>query len=161
MSHSSNKNTRCAVARQSQQHNGRMSELGVPTSANDYNREQAIISRLEAMGFEPIVKFTDEQRDRALDTLNHACQWRIDNPAAWAYIVATATALAAEGHRIGAQHLIELVRAKDFAYVHGVPTKTNNSFAPVFARWLAQDHPEWRPLIELRACALDTLGCRL
>ena len=114
-------------------------------------------------GASPLLKkeYTPEQLDRAVDVLEAACDWRADNPAAWAYIVRTAEALAAEGRRIGAQHLIELVRAKDFADVHGKPTRTNNSFAPVFARWLAQDHPEWASLIELRDSVLDKLGCRL
>lgn len=101
--------------------------------------------------------YTDEQLDRARHTLHDAITWQGENPRAWDFIVRTALDLGANGKRIGAQRLIEDVRARDFTDELGMPTKTNNNYAPVFARLLVYEHPHLLPLVELRSSAIDAI----
>ena len=105
-------------------------------------------------------QYTARQLDRARQTLHRAEQWRRDNPQAWRCIVAHALDLASKQQPIAAQALIESVRKKAFIDKHGNDTRTNNSFASVFARWLIVEHPQTAPCIELRRSAFDALGVR-
>ena len=55
------------------------------------------------------------------------------------------------------QSLIEQAREKRFVDRYGRDTRINNDFAPIFARWLAREHPEMVPLIERRRSVFDSL----
>lgn len=102
-------------------------------------------------------QYTEDQLERGRKTLRRAERWRRNNPRAWAAIEARAARLAAKGERIGVQHLIEEMRWKDYTDVRGDPTRTNNSYQPVFARWLCLENPACARLIERRPSVFDAL----
>lgn len=107
--------------------------------------------------FEPVPGYSTEQLERARDTVRDAWVWRKSNPRAWNHLVVTAIILADKEQRVGVRGLVEEVRRKDFADVYGIPTVTNNSFEPVFARWLIAEHPRLKGYVETRASALDVV----
>jgi len=98
--------------------------------------------------------FTPKEIEKARGTYRRAMQWRLSNPQAWALMVAQALDLASQAQPISAQALIESVRKKAFVDRYGNDTRTNNSYAPVFARLLWLEHPETRAYIKLRRCAV-------
>lgn len=110
------------------------------------------MARIIGAGYSP------EELERGKRTLHRAELWRYGNPDAWACIERHALELASIGQPISAQSLLESVRKKSFVDRYGNDTKVNNSFAPVFARWLASEHPETRRLIEVRRSVQDALG---
>ena len=101
--------------------------------------------------------FTPEQVARGKRVLHRAETWRADNAQAWGCIVSHALDLAAKGQPIAAQALIESVRKKALVDRFGKDTRTNNSYAAIFARWLANERPETRQFIELRRSVYDVL----
>lgn len=101
--------------------------------------------------------YTEKQLKNAKRTIYRAEQWRRNNPQAWACIVSHALDLAAKQQTIAAQTLIESVRKKSFVDKFGNDTKTNNSYASVFARWLVREHPETAQHVELRRSVFDVL----
>ena len=105
--------------------------------------------------------FTPKEIENGKRTLYRAVAWRYNNPQAWALIVSHALDLASKKQPIAAQALIESVRKKALVDKFGDETKTDNSFASVFARWLIIEHPETAPYIERRRSVFDVLigGC--
>lgn len=101
--------------------------------------------------------FTPEQLAKGKQVLSRAETWRADNAQAWACIVSHALDLASEQQPIAAQSLIESVRKKAFVDAHGRDTRTNNSYAAIFARWLVREHPQTAQYVELRRSVFDVL----
>ena len=101
--------------------------------------------------------FTPEQIARGKCTLRHAEEWRATNAQAWACIVSHALDLASKQQPIAAQSLIESLRKKAFVDRFGKDTKTNNSYAAIFARWLVREHPQTAQFVELRRSVFDVL----
>lgn len=147
---SKQKETRRAVPRQSDQHGGHNAG-GRTRSSKSHDNRSTQTAQIIGHGYSP------EQLRRGKLTLSHAMLWRKFNADAWGYIVRLALDLVARGEHFGAQYLVECVRSKAFVDSFGNDTKTNNSFAPIFARWLVLEHPETRPFIELRRSVYDVL----
>ena len=101
--------------------------------------------------------YSPEQLANGKRVLQRAETWRADNAQAWACIVSHALDLAAKGQPIAAQALIESVRKKAFVDRFGKDTRTNNSYAAIFARWLSLEYPETAPFIERRRSVYDVL----
>ena len=101
--------------------------------------------------------YTERQIEQGKATYRDASEWRKRNAQAWQFVVQVAKQAAAQRKRIGGRDLIEQVRRKEFTTDSGAPTATNNSFSPVFARWLAIEHPETAPYIERRKTVFDFL----
>ena len=138
---------RHAGKRPNKQHGGCGVEQITATTENDYTR---LWEPLEA-------GYTPKQAARGRMVIARARTWRRENPDAWKHAIAYATRKAAAGERISAQGIIEDLRRIDYTDVHGKPTRTNNDFAPVFARWIAGEHPQTAAYIELRRCVFDEL----
>lgn len=98
--------------------------------------------------------YSEKQLSNAKHTIYRATAWRFNNPQAWACMVSHALDLAAKQQPIAAQTLIESVRKKSFVDRFGNDTRTNNSYASVFIRWLVVEHPETRQYADLRRCAV-------
>lgn len=122
----------------------------------DFSPDAQVDSITPATG-EPKPRYSAEQLERARRKVIDAWAWRKINPWAWNHISVTAIMRAGKGQRVGVQGLVEEVRKKDFVDVDGVPTVTNNSFEPVFARWLIAEHPALAPFVEVRASPLDAV----
>lgn len=99
----------------------------------------------------------DALESRAALKLARAIRWRRDNEQVWRFMVSHAMSLAEKGQPIAVQSLIEQAREKRFVDRYGRDTRINNDFAPIFARWLAREHPEMVPLIERRRSVFDSL----
>lgn len=102
-------------------------------------------------------EYTDEQKARARKMLKAFDRWRELNPRAWQYVVYLAKELAGSGQRIGAQRLVEAVRAHDFCDVDGKPTRTNNSYTALISRTLVKQHPWLMDYIKLRRSVYDVI----
>ena len=103
------------------------------------------------------LKYTEQQTERGRRVLARAQMWRRENRDAWIRALSYAIGKAMHGERISAQAIIEDVRRVDFTDVHGKPTRTNNDFAPIIARWLAREYPDAAQYIELRRSVFDEL----
>lgn len=99
----------------------------------------------------------DERITRARQKLADATTWRVCNPRAWSFIVDTAKAQADEGKQVSGRQLVEAVRKKDLTNIHGKPSRPNNDYAAVIARWLVKEYPELREAFEFRVTALDAV----
>lgn len=102
-------------------------------------------------------QYTEAQVKRARRVLARFGMWCYENPDALRHAEGYAVAKAAKGERISAQAIIEDVRRIDFTDTHGKPTRTNNDFAPILARWIVARHPETAEHIERRRCIFDHL----
>ena len=87
--------------------------------------------------------------------LNRAQEWRRVNTRLWHDLEAWALNEAAHERRFGVQDFIEAVRWRDHVNDLGEPVKVNNSYEPLFARFLVADYPELRPWVELRRSRWD------
>lgn len=96
--------------------------------------------------------YSEKQLANARRTIYRAELWRQENPTAWFFIACHALSLERQQQPIAAQSLIESVRKKSFVDKFGNGTRTNNSYASVFIRWLWIEYPSMRHLIELRRC---------
>lgn len=103
-------------------------------------------------------QYTEAQIKRARRVLSRFMWWRWENPDALHHAEAYAAAKAAKGERISAQAIIEDVRRIDFTGIYGKPTRTNNDFAPLLARWIVGWYPETSEYIERRQCIFDNIG---
>lgn len=103
------------------------------------------------------MNYSEPQLAHGRTVLRHALAWREMNPRAWGYACAIALGDARNGKRVGSQRLVEIIRAHDFTDEAGRPTKVNNDFAPIFARWMIAEHPEVAPFVERRESVYDLL----
>lgn len=89
--------------------------------------------------------------------LNRAREWRRVNTRLWHDLEAWALNEAAHERRFGVQDFIESVRWRDHVNDLGEPVRVNNSYEPLFARFLVADYPELRPWVELRRSRWDAV----
>ena len=93
----------------------------------------------------------------SISLLNRAREWRRVNARLWHDLETWALNEAAHERRFGVQDFIESVRWRDHVNDLGEPVKVNNSYGPLFARFLVADYPELRPWIELRRSRWDAV----
>lgn len=89
--------------------------------------------------------------------LNRAREWRRANTRLWHDLEAWALNEAAHERRFGVQDFIESVRWHDHVNDLGEAVKVDNSYAPLFARFLVAEHPELRQWVELRRSRWDAV----
>ena len=99
----------------------------------------------------------DARRARAIRVLHEYVAWRESNPRAWAYGLGFAFDAKANNRIIGGPAIVAAIRRKDFTDNCGMPTMTNNNFAPIIARDLLREHPELNGAIELRQSRFDEI----
>ena len=101
--------------------------------------------------------YSDEQVARGMRKLARFHEWRYQNPQAWAYGVRHALKCAEGGQHVSGSAVVESICELDFTDAHGLPTKTNNDYAPIIARVLIITYPELRGRVELRKSVFDVL----
>ena len=153
---SKNMGTRHAESRQSLQRDGSGAEEERAGACSSHTSDDTCPPKASASACGK--RYSNRTIENGRRVLREAAKWQRPTPPAWSYIVREALRLAAEGKRIGVQRLIEYVRAHDFADTEGKPTKTNNSFVPVFSRQLVRKYPRLSDYIERRASVFDVIG---
>lgn len=95
------------------------------------------------------------EHDKAV--LRRAQEWVRLNPTLWATFEAWALDEVRHERKFGLQDFVETIRWRDYSNALGEPVKINNSFCPIFARFLVAEHPEARPFVELRHSRWDSV----